>query len=263
MIRSLEIGLAAQCDTNPRPIPPTRIQGWFYDVIEAVLGNGVSDYVHQTQTKPFCLWTLPPHKRQSVLRVTLIGDSLANGVGRALALLEPNDVILEGSPQWNVTGVDWVSQPQRTIGGLDWADLVKGNSPTQFEWSFITPLHIKRSQKGTKPIDWPFPEPKLVFGNLARRFKALAPADISGLIPREFTKWVETGIEVTKFFGGVGQGKTSKGGSRRGFLGEVSYRIRQPGSPNGIAAGMLGMWAPWVGVGGRTTQGFGWIQTAK
>jgi len=135
--------------------------------------------------------------------------------------------------------------------------------PDSVTLRFLTPTIFRRSPPpdgrfGDAPYNLPFPLPELVFGGLRSLWNAFGPQPL----PEELRAFARDCVVVSRY-----QLRTERvdfGSGRRGhvggFVGPCRFAIRCPDAAWRRHIGLLAAFAPFAGVGWRTTMGLGQTQ---
>ena len=131
---------------------------------------------------------------------------------------------------------------------------------------FLTPTTFRRSPSpdspfGHDPYNLPFPMPELVFGGLASLWNTFVPRPLRKELRGFARDCVVVGryrlrTELVEF----GSGRRGRVG---GFVGTCRFAIRYPDVDWRRRIGLLAAFAPFAGVGWRTTMGLGQTQLGK
>ncbi|MEA3309755.1 MAG: CRISPR system precrRNA processing endoribonuclease RAMP protein Cas6 [Chloroflexota bacterium] len=135
--------------------------------------------------------------------------------------------------------------------------------PQQLTLQFVTPTTFRQSPPRTgrfdvAPYALPLPEPTLVFGSLARAWQQFAPR----ALPAEWPDFVAACVVLSRYrlhteLVTFGHGRRGKVG---GFKGQCRFALRCASPEWQRRLGLLAAWAPFAGLGWRTSMGLGQVR---
>lgn len=210
-------------------------------------GPGVD---HTAQDKPWTVWPFREVETQQVpsgsvslrLRINWLTDDAPPA---ALAYAMP-DRLQIGKYECQIVG--------RNYGIAPYPRLATGPGSRRALLDFLRPCVFSRRGRG-----YPFPDPLLVIGSLARRWNMFSPAELS--IPEPLVHALAGALTVEGFDGHtepVGQAGDSR---RVGFVGQVALGLGGPQAAvlEAPFATLLRA-SPFLGVGSGTTRGLGALE---
>jgi CRISPR-associated endoribonuclease Cas6 len=150
-----------------------------------------------------------------------------------------------------------------TLSYVALADKVKQYPPPSgLDMRFLTPTTFRRSPQldgpfGDDPYDVPLPLPELAFGGLLEMWNTFAPQPL----PEDMDVFVRDCVVVSRYrlhteLVSFGSGRRGRVG---GFVGECRFAIRCGDEAWRQRVGFLAAFAPFAGVGWRTTVGLGQV----
>ena len=135
--------------------------------------------------------------------------------------------------------------------------------PEQLTLQFVTPTIFRQSPPPTGlfedgPYTLPLPLPELVFGSLSRLWEQFAPEPL----PEEWDNFVAACVVISRYrlrteLVTFGRGRRGRVG---GFKGECRFAIRCAAPRWQRWLGLLADFAPFAGLGWRTTMGLGQVR---
>ncbi len=247
------------------------LQGMFLHLVREVdpaMGQRLHD---DSQYRPYTLspfgigepgqhfqgFWLPRHKRirsgaPCFVRITLLEDTLFSTFSRYfLSRQEPTFRL--GSTEFVVTNV-----MGKNNGKVSWnnytpySDLLgqTGAGHRTITLHFLTPTSFRRGK-----VDFPLPDPRLVFRSYRKRYEEFAP-QIDFLA--DFDELVEFHTGIRSLYRLETATIRTKKVSLVGFIGRVSYQIDTQAPPDLIAQmNLLADYAFFCGTGRKTTVGMG------
>jgi CRISPR-associated endoribonuclease Cas6 len=195
---------------------------------------------------------LHPHTPYTLRFTTLFPD---------LTTLSVNALV----PAWLRDGLRLHEQPAR-VESVDthtaaYAALLEQNAPArEIRLRFVSPTQFKLTHPQDKSdgIPMPLPIPERVFGSLIDRWMRFSPIPLHS----DLREWVRlnVGIAAHRIETRTVEARRAGHGAYTGFVGEVTFTLlrREPPFAQQVAA--LAAFAPFAGVGIRTTNGMGQVE---
>ena len=250
---------------------------WFLDQMRQV-DPQLAQRLHTPDTpKPFTvspLWspTSPPHGgslhlstgQTCYLRLTSVEANLSRRLLSTFISRWANAIIhLSGVP-FHVHKVASTAAEHPQATQLPYAALIEraeqSPPPDHVTLQFLTPTTFRRSPPpeglfDDDPYDLPFPLPELVFGGLLSLWNVFAPQPL----PEEVRTFARDRVVVSRYrlhteLVDFGSGRRGRVG---GFVGTCRFAVRPPDAAWRRRIGLLAAFAPFAGVGRRTTMGLG------
>ncbi len=176
---------------------------------------------------------------------------------------------LSGVP-FRVPGVAFTAADHPQAASISYEALIESTNqsppPDHVTLQFLTPTTFRRSPPpeapfGDAPYDLPFPLPELAFGGLLSLWNTFAPRPL----PRELRAFARDCVVVSRYrlhteLVEFGSGRRGRVG---GFVGTCRFAIRCPDTAWQRRIGLLAAFAPFAGVGWRTTMGLGQTQLVE
>jgi CRISPR-associated endoribonuclease Cas6 len=141
--------------------------------------------------------------------------------------------------------------------------LEKATSPDHVTLRFLTPTTFRRSPPPDAPFgddtyDVPLPTPELLFGGLLALWNTFAPQPL----PEELRTFARDRVVLSRYqlhteLVSFGSGRRGRVG---GFVGQCRFAILDADAIWRRRIGLLAAFAPFAGVGRRTTMGLGQVQ---
>ena len=194
-------------------------------------------------------------RRHALLRLTFMTE---DGLAYANALcnfLPQRPCLRLGDTLCEIEAVD-LNDPI-WCGVSTWADLTTGDAGNYIRMKFCTPTAFTKDDGAGKRFTALCPDPRDVFGSLARRWRALeGPPMASGL-----EQFLESGgCVIAGYSLHTVTFKTAER-TQVGFVGEVRYEHIKRSTPHTGAINALARLAVFSGVGYQTARGMGVVQT--
>ena len=201
------------------------------------------------------------------LRITSIEDGLSS---RLMDTFAPRwtgaTMHLTGVP-FEVTSVASSRSDHPQADHLSYETLVEriGQAPPPRHTTlrFLTPTVFRRSPPpetpfGDEAYDLPFPEPELLFGGLSSLWNAFAPQPL----PDELRTFARDRVVISRYNLRTELVTFSSGRRGRvgGFVGQCRFAILESDTTWQRRIGLLAAFAPFAGVGRRTTMGLGQVK---
>jgi CRISPR-associated endoribonuclease Cas6 len=186
---------------------------------------------------------LPAADERVVLCFSALTAAVADALRAAVARL-PSEIAL-GPSTWRVAGQP--AEHGTTYAALTERLLFARRAPAEVQLRFVTPTTFRSEGRAI-----PLPLPGLVFGSLAERWNAYAPAGV----PAELRSVVEQQVVVARYRLQTAAVSLA-GGTHIGFTGTCSYRVVPPDPYWARVCWLLGVYAAWAGVGAKTALGLG------
>lgn len=239
-------------------------QAWYLDQLRQVSPD-LSAAVHDgSRLRPFTLSTLLPAARAEMLQL-----NPSREVQLRLTTLHPDvtQLTLNGMlPQWLQYGIVLHGQCFR-VESVDtqtarYAELLATaqnlrSHPRSQAFDFQSPTVFNR----TGGIQIPLPLPEYVFGSLLDRWQAFADvpldADLRNFIQQQVS--IERCEIRTQYL----SLERANRGQHTGFVGRVTFRAQSGEAPFLAQWHLLGMFAPFSGVGKHTVIGMGQVQRVE
>ena len=201
------------------------------------------------------LITLSPRERYALRFTTLFPDLTAVSLN-ALA------------PAWLRHGLTLHDQPAHVeavdTATANYADLLASAAPVrQVTLRFVSPTQFKLTHPQDKSdgIPMPLPLPERVFGSLIDRWERFSGAPLHP----ELREWVRlnVGIAAHRIETRTVEARRAGHGAYTGFVGEVTFALLRRDDVFARQVGALAAYAPFAGVGIRTTNGMGQVERAQ
>ena len=188
--------------------------------------------------------------RLYTLRVTSLnaaaGRALERGMERA-----GSHVKLAGVP-FDVAGMRIASQ-------TDYGELMRTPQAEAWVVRFLSPTSFTTSTAANREMPVLLPLPYFIFQSLALRWNAFAPDDVPH-VSREFVRMMQDHVCVTRL-ANVWTAPNDAPPEARGFVGEVELRLMaQLEQADFVLMCALLRYAPYAGIGGRTSDGRGLVE---
>ncbi len=250
---SLTLKLKSKVE-NPSLITPDVLHGFFY----SLLPEEMAERLHRpSRYKPFCIWAPRIFKFQRkeedsqgsplealTITISLLKEELFSPLLSHLTSLRKK--LFLGPYR-----VSLVSAPGSFIKNdlyRSFEDFLENELSPYFYFNFYTPVSFKKND-----IDYPLPEPKLVFKSLLNRWNYFAPMrvaiDLRSALEERLCM-VFAKIRTYKIKLSLGSGVT-------GFKGKVVYYLKKAKEEELRWLNALGHFATFSGVGRKTTMGLG------
>jgi CRISPR-associated endoribonuclease Cas6 len=194
--------------------------------------------------KPFTVSPLFMAREWASFRVTLLQDGL-------LDLLEHG---IRVRPEVNILGqclpimIEGLSAIVAEYGSL----LANAAREAQITLLFRTPMSFR-----SEGMDYPLPDPELVFDSYRRRWNAFAPADLA--IADDWLDWLRRSVAVSRFEL-RSEPMRFPDGLQIGCTGKVQFSVIGAGEHALDVLNCLADYAFFCGTGRKTTQGMGQTQ---
>ncbi len=250
---------------------------WFLDQVRQTDPHLAKSLHAPDELRPFTaspLWCPLSHPRGGSLRL-----STGQTCRLRITSVEPNlssRLLATFVPRWDNATIHLTGVPFRVCeiastaavhpqaANLPYETLItrieQSPPPGHVTLRFLTPTTFRRSPPPESPFDdtsydLPFPLPELVFGGLLSSWNTFAPQTI----PKELGDFVRDCVVASRYrlctelveFGGGRRGRVG------GFVGVCRFAIRCPDAAWRRRIGLLAAFAPFAGVGRRTTMGLG------
>lgn len=185
------------------------------------------------------------------LRVTAMAEEGHSSMSELLQAIALHPVLNWRQRQWAVEATDLTHS--RWAGTSAWADFLAEPAGRTLNFHLGTPLVVSSPAAASEGRTSHFPHPRLVFAELARRWR-----DLGGpTLPADLLSRCEQGGCVVADYRLYGSTIALPEGGRQGFLGWIVYQCRS-GSPDFVAAlTALARFAFFAGLGHFTTCGMG------
>lgn len=253
---------------------------WFLDEVRAV-DPELAKSLHDTAPRrPFTVSSLwcPTHpaKRGRLkvepshpcyLRITSLIPELTTCLAQQLTADWAGSTLrLTGVP-FNLVGLAIEREQHPQAGMTSYVNLVQraqsATPPRHVTLEFLSPTTFRRSPAPSTPFedssyDVPLPLPRLVFGGLLALWNELAPQPL----PWELEQFLQECVVISRYR--LHTELVSFGGGRRGRVGgfvgtcRFAFRCNEPAWRRAVA--VLADFAPFAGIGWRTTMGMGQVQ---
>jgi len=238
-----------RCDVVPKGLTSERLHGAFLNLVSRG-DRALAEILHSPRLaqRPFSLHLLgnPTGTKKLRLRVVILSPELfcrlwsswekRGGIPLKLgrSVFVPAKLTLDGP---------W-------CGKATWRELWGSEPHKEVELVFATPTTFKAGD-----LDLPLPIPRLVFGNLLRKWNAFSPYPLD--VPlQEIERKValaEARIHTKPFYDGRSH--------IVGFVGRARFRTLRGSSPELVrAVSTLAQFAFFAGVGRKTTHGMGLVR---
>lgn len=204
------------------------------------------------------------------LRITSLEPGLSTCL---LDVLAPrwsgSRVHLAGVP-FQVTDIAHTKTGHSQAASLSYDALIdtieRSSPPDHVTLRFLTPTTFRRSPPpdapfGDESYDLPFPMPELVFGGLLSLWNTFAPSPL----PDELRTFARDRVVVSRYrlhteLVAFGSGRRGRVG---GFVGQCRFAVRSSDTTRLQQIGLLGAFAPFGGVGWRTSMGLGQVRLVE
>lgn len=194
--------------------------------------------------KPFTVSPLYVERDWASFRITLLQDSLFD-------LLRDG---IQKRPKVNVLGDDMPIAGELSVIATTYPLMAEAAAPaTSIFFRFRTPVSFRRNE-----MDYPLPEPELVFESYRRRWNTFGPEALR--IDDEWLSWLCKAVAVTRFEL-VTAPMRFPNGLQIGCIGQVQFEVTHQPSEDSVEARLnlsrLAEYAFYCGTGRKTTQGMG------
>ena len=125
------------------------------------------------------------------------------------------------------------------------------SSSPYFSFTFYTPVSFKKGK-----IDYPLPDPKIVFKSLIKKWNYFSPFKIDV----DLREVIENKIAISYLNLKSHKIALSLGGKITGFTGEVGYYVKDPTHQELKWLNTLGRFSIYSGLGRKTTMGLGMVK---
>ena len=195
--------------------------------------------------KPFTVSPLFIEQDWASFRVTLLQDSLFDHL----------ETGMQKRPWVNVLGDDMPISGPLSVAATTYPLLASDASPAnRFILRFRTPVSFRRNN-----MDYPLPEPELVFDSYRRRWNEFGPEPLR--IPDDWLAWLRGSIAISRFDLHTAPMRFPDG-LQIGCVGRVQFEALRPADDDALRTlAQLVEYAFYCGTGRKTTQGMG--QTAR
>ena len=204
--------------------------------------------------------------QRGYLRITSVAERLTTLLKTELVPKWREGKVLLGGVLFQVRAVAETAAAHPRAATLSYAALQKkATSPPpspHVTLRFLTPTTFRHSAPRdsrftTRTHNLPFPQPELVFGNLLTTWQTFAPWPL----PENVPAFVRDCVILNRY--NLHTEKVTFGNGRRGtvggFVGTCRFVITCSDAPLQQAVSILGAFAPFAGVGWRTTMGLGQV----
>ena len=211
------------------------------------------DWLHETSPRPYSMAPIFTNGHLAGLRFGVLSD-------RALAVLQ------QGWQQAVTTGLLLQLGPYQLVptyvacqSGLGFAELQENSGAAEMHLQFVTPTAFKQGVDGRgRGRLLLLPIPANVFGSLFRSWQAFAPPPQR--LPEAWLPWCERHILVSRHEVYSGSFAVLKKHFYKGFMGDVSFEAWDESLAYRRIWQALGQFAPYCGVGTKTTMGLGAVR---
>lgn len=245
-----------------------RAHAAFLDLIRQV-SPGLSEALHdpKVSVRPFTvspLWGIPAREgrvrlrpeRSCWLRVTLLARPLYERLMGALLGGDPPQLRL-GEGRFLIREARTMPGSHPWAGYATWEELARQARPErELTLEFVSPTAFSFGEKGWGRHIVVLPQPRLVFGSLARTWNAYAPPPVRVEVGA-LEHYAEEHV-VVREIGGLRTRMLNFGGRPQvGFVGRVTYGLMGENDIARIQLAMLADFAFYGGVGYKRTMGMG------
>lgn len=239
---------------NPSLITPDVLHGFFY----SLLSDEIAEKLHRSyRYKPFCIWAPKIFKFQKeennssesplknlTITISLLKDELFSPILSHLATLRKTLFL----GPYKVSLVDSVGSFIKDDLYKNYEDFLNSSLSPYFYFFFQTPVSFKK-----KDIDYPLPDPALVFKSLLNKWNYFAPMRVDIDLRSVFEEKLCVVFARIRTF----KIKLSLGSGVTGFKGKVVYYVKRAKEEELRWLNALGNFATFAGVGRKTTMGLG------
>jgi len=211
-------------------------------------GSEAGDLLHRGGLKPFSLslvsrFLYPNRQVESfALTLNLLDNSLFPKLARRLFF--PEERVLE------VAGVKVRLVSVKPLEVVTYSKLLEGPADSDLLLNFLSPTAFKR---GT--ADYPLPDPYLVFSSLLKRWNAFSPEKL----PTDLYKVFKERVHLSGCWIKTRKVEVAERAKFTGFTGRVLFYANLEGELL-KQVNALARFAPFAGVGRKTTMGFGTVK---
>ena len=220
---------------------------------DASLGQKLHD---MPRSKHITIAIVESLRRRALLRLTFMAEDGLASANALCNVLSQCPHLRLGDITCAIEAVDMGDRMGPSIS--TWADLNSGNAARHVAMSFITPTAFTKDGLAGKRFMALFPDPRDVFGSLARRWRALE----GPVLPDGLEHFLQGGGCVIA--GHTLHTVTFKTSERTqvGFVGEAQYEHLLPSDPCAAAINALARLAVFSGVGYQTARGMGAVRVS-
>lgn len=279
MLTSLVLTLEPTTTATVQVFMGRAVHAWFLDQVRNV-DPALSETLHAPHVaKPFTvspLWSPSARPQRGSLqlqagvdcyfRITSVETNLSRCVLETLTPAWPGVTVhLSGVPFHIRKVVTQTGEhPQARV--LSYTTLIEQTEerkpPSGIELRFLTPTTFRRTPPrdapfGDDPYDVPLPLPERIFSGLLDLWNTFAPQPL----PEELVVFARDCVVVSRYrlrteLISFGSGRRGRVG---GFVGQCRFAIRCPDVEWRRRIGLLAAFAPFAGIGWRTTMGMGQV----
>lgn len=262
MVGSIMVGLSAKSEVTLRGLGGEALHGLFFNILRRNSTEIASELHKQEEQKPFTIsplleghelkggYSVISPTREVTFRLTMLNEEMFAATISPLFLIMAEERIL------------YLSRKPITIGSVDLCEEKLTSFPKiladalphpKVTLEFITPTSFKVS--GVQSL---FPDPKLVFSSLLRRWNAFSETKL----PEEYIKSFAS-IKVSSYNLHTELVHFSRY-KMIGFKGRTEFELpKDLGEPFQRVVNALADFAPYAGVGVKTAMGMGQTKRIK
>lgn len=234
------VRLTFRLERSPMGVYPSQLHGLFFNL----LPQQVAERVHKHNKKPFSLWLENIEGERLKLEAGLLEDGLLPPLLRGYYFPE-RELKLAGVALGPIK-----PNGLKELKAQTYEELLKGKVYKRISLEFIKPTSFNRYR-----MDYPLPEPSLVFESLLKRWNAFASEKLS---EEGFIESVLRYVAVENLEGRTETVELSEGIKLRGFVGSMSLVVKEQKVAQVLSP--LCRFSAYAGVGRKTTMDMGRVK---